>query len=121
MNSTVIGPTQIFLDNISQLSPEERREVFTRTIEQINVKYQQNPFTVREGDLFVASFPKSGTTWTQHIVKLIRNHGREDGIDVDVALPWIEMMSPEEVDVRIALNIREPVETFSQLLIQTRV
>ena len=118
MSSTPLGPLQTFLEKISQLSPEERMKVFTKTIEQNMVKYQESHFTVREGDVFIATFPRSGTTWTQHIVKLIRNSGREDGIDVDVALPWIEMMSPEEADVRNIQNIPERIQKCSQLFKQ---
>ncbi|XP_003383429.1 PREDICTED: amine sulfotransferase-like [Amphimedon queenslandica] len=53
---------------------------------------------LRETDVFVATFPKCGTTWTQQIVKLIWSGGREDGRDVDEALPWIDVTKPHELD-----------------------
>ena len=67
-------------------------------------EYKKSSFAAREGDVFVVTFRKCGTTWMQQIVKLIRNRGREDGVDVDGAFPWLELMSPEEADVRSALN-----------------
>ena len=55
--------------------------------------------SVRKDDVFVATYPKCGTTWMQQIVKLIWNNGVEDNRDVDEALPWIELMTIEEIDV----------------------
>ena len=36
-------------------------------------------FRLRESDLFVATYPKSGTTWTRQIVRLILKNGEDDG------------------------------------------
>ena len=36
-------------------------------------------FGLRGGDLFIATFPKSGTNWARYIVQLIRNSGEDDG------------------------------------------
>ena len=41
-------------------------------------------------DLFIVSFPKSGTTWMQQIVKLIRSNGLENGQRIDHTIPWLE-------------------------------
>ena len=56
-------------------------------------------FSIRPNDVFVATYPKCGTTWMQQIVKLVWNNGIEDGRDIDEALPWIESMSLEETEV----------------------
>ena len=44
-------------------------------------------------DLFIASFPKSGTTWTRQIVKLVLNNGEDDARkllgDDDIIIPWL--------------------------------
>ena len=42
---------------------------------------------------------KSGTTWLQQIVKLIRNNGREDGVKIVDASPWLEALKPSENNV----------------------
>ena len=41
-------------------------------------------------DVWVVTYPKSGTTWTQQIVRLIRNNGVQDDVRIDTAVPWPE-------------------------------
>ena len=41
-------------------------------------------------DVWIATYPKSGTTWVQQIVRLIRNGGRPDDVKISVAVPWPE-------------------------------
>ena len=53
---------------------------------------------IRHNDVFIATYPKCGTTWMQQIVKLMANNGVENGIDSDVFIPFIELMSLEEVE-----------------------
>ena len=59
----------------------------------------QSEFTPRAGDVFVVTYPKCGTIWTQHIVKLIRNNGVDNGMDNDTAFPWVELTAPGTVSV----------------------
>ena len=47
-------------------------------------------FRLRPDDLFVVTYPKSGTTWMQQIVRLIANDGEDDGTIVTEAIPWLE-------------------------------
>ena len=47
-------------------------------------------FPLLSDDLFIVSYPKSGTTWMQQIVKLIRANGVEDGQRITHAIPWLE-------------------------------
>ena len=47
-------------------------------------------FHLRPDDLFVVTYPKSGTTWMQQIVRLIANDGEDDGTIVTEAIPWLE-------------------------------
>ena len=65
-----------------------------------NLKDIQERFIYRDDDLFIDTPPKCGTTWLQHIVKLIRNNGVDSGVDSDVAIPWFELMTVEEIEVR---------------------
>ncbi|CAB1104592.1 AST [Ectocarpus sp. CCAP 1310/34] len=47
-------------------------------------------FETRDSDVFVCTYVKSGTTWTQQIINLLRNKG-EDGDDTYAeAVPWLE-------------------------------
>ena len=45
---------------------------------------------LREGDVFVASFPKSGTTWMQHIVHTLATDGQSPLAHVSDACPFFE-------------------------------
>ena len=49
-------------------------------------------FTLKPDDVFIVTYPKSGTTWTQQIVRLLRNGGREDGLLLDQSVPWLEII-----------------------------
>ncbi|XP_073432057.1 amine sulfotransferase-like isoform X2 [Dendrobates tinctorius] len=48
---------------------------------------------IRDGDVFLVTYPKSGTIWTQQILSLIFNEGHRNGTDQIENLervPWIE-------------------------------
>ena len=59
----------------------------------------QSRFALRPSDVFLTSYPKTGSTWLQQTVKLIRNNGVEDGRNVDQAVPLLEYLTPEETEV----------------------
>ena len=46
--------------------------------------------TLYPSDVWIITFPKAGTTWTQQIVKLIRNGGESDAKNVTESSPWLE-------------------------------
>ena len=48
-------------------------------------------FPLRADDVFIVTYPKSGTTWTQQIVKLIKNNGVDDGVQLPSTIPWLEL------------------------------
>jgi hypothetical protein len=50
---------------------------------------------VLPNDVYIVTYPKSGTTWTQQIVKLIRSGGVEDGVNVKDSIPWLEKNGPD--------------------------
>ena len=62
-------------------------------------KEMRRSFVAKPSDVFVASYPKSGTTWLQHIVSLIKNNGVDDGEDLDDKWLWIELFTQDEVKV----------------------
>ena len=51
-------------------------------------------FPLHSNDLFIDTYPKSGTTWMQHITKLIHNNGIDDGSNIDKASTWLEYEIP---------------------------
>ena len=59
----------------------------------------QRIFVPKPSDVFVASYPKSGTTWVQHIVSLIKNNGVDDGQDIDDKWLWYEQFSIDQIKV----------------------
>lgn len=55
-----------------------------------------NDFNFRDGDIVVATWAKSGTTWTQQIVSQLIFDGRED-LNVPVLSPWLDLrIMPKE-------------------------
>ena len=45
---------------------------------------------LRPDDVWIVTYPKCGTTWTQQIVRLILNRGKDDGLNLENAVPWVE-------------------------------
>ncbi len=55
-----------------------------------------NSFDFRGDDVIVATWAKSGTTWTQQIVAQLIHHGAED-INVPMLSPWLDLrIMPKE-------------------------
>ena len=50
-------------------------------------------FKLYPEDVWIVTYPKSGTTWTQQIVRLIQNNGEKDGQLINAAIPWLEAVS----------------------------
>lgn len=50
-------------------------------------------FEIRDSDVFLVTYPKSGTVWTQQILSLIFNEGHRDGTESTNLMdrvPWLE-------------------------------
>ncbi len=58
-------------------------------------------FVLYPDDVFIATYPKCGTTWTQQIVKLIRNNGERNDIKIDKSVPWLESLKVRHPDFKI--------------------
>ena len=50
-------------------------------------------FSLQADDVWVVAYPKAGSTWTQQIVRLIRNGGKDDGKILSESVPWLEALS----------------------------
>eukprot|EP00192_Tetraselmis_astigmatica_P020616 CAMPEP_0117677352 /NCGR_PEP_ID=MMETSP0804-20121206/16699_1 /TAXON_ID=1074897 /ORGANISM="Tetraselmis astigmatica, Strain CCMP880" /LENGTH=283 /DNA_ID=CAMNT_0005486629 /DNA_START=430 /DNA_END=1282 /DNA_ORIENTATION=- len=56
----------------------------------------------REDDVFVCTFVKAGTTWTQMILKLLLSGGEEDGRRYSEIVPWLEALTSDVLAPREA-------------------
>ena len=69
-------------------------------VKEQNYEDLRSKFVTRSNDVFVVAYPKSGTTWTQQIVKLVRTNGVEDGKNLDEVIPWLDLMTLKETEVK---------------------
>ena len=73
--------------------PQKRREIHNHHMDST----VWNSFRFRNDDVVVATWAKSGTTWTQQIVAQLIFNGAE-GIDVSQMSPWVDLrIMPREV------------------------
>ena len=54
------------------------------------VKSMKDAVKLRPDDVWIVTYPKSGITWTQQIVRLIINRGENDEKNLTDAVPWVE-------------------------------
>jgi hypothetical protein len=47
-------------------------------------------FRVRDDDVFISSYPRSGTTWLQHITHALRSRGDPSFAHISDVVPWFE-------------------------------
>lgn len=75
-----------------------------------------NDFEFRDDDVIVATYAKSGTTWTQQIVGQILFDGRED-ISIHDISPWLDLriMPPEAIQAVRDQTHRRVIKTHLPL------
>ena len=75
-----------------------------------------NDFEFRDDDVIVATYGKSGTTWTQQIVGQLLFDGRED-IAIHEISPWLDLriMPPEAIAAVAAQAHRRVIKTHLPL------
>lgn len=52
----------------------------------------EKEFVVKDDDVFVVTYPRSGTTWTEQIVHLLVNQGEQGEKLITDAVPWVETL-----------------------------
>lgn len=52
-----------------------------------------NDFETRDDDVFVCTYVKSGTTWTQQIISLLLNKGDQSTKNYTEVVPWLESLT----------------------------
>ncbi len=50
-------------------------------------------FRTRASDVFIATYPKCGTTWMQEICHSLRTKGHLDFAEISLVVPWVERSS----------------------------
>jgi Sulfotransferase domain len=64
-------------------------------------------FRAKPTDVFIATYPKSGTTWLQQIVHGLRTRGSMDFDEITAVVPWLEMAADLGMDAQ-APQMAEP-------------
>ena len=61
-------------------------------ISQADMDLIEKEFVVKDGDVFVVTYPRSGTTWTEQMVHLLLNQGVQGEQRLTDAVPWLETL-----------------------------
>lgn len=54
------------------------------------LEYFKKDFITRDDDIFVISYPKTGTTWVSQILHLLNRNGDQGHAPLPRAVPWVE-------------------------------
>jgi len=61
-------------------------------ISQADMDLIEKEFVVEDDDIFVVTYPRSGTTWTEQMVHLLVNKGEQGEQRLTDAVPWLETL-----------------------------
>ena len=61
-------------------------------ISQADMDLIEREFVPKDGDVFVVTYPRSGTTWTEQMVHLLVNKGEQGEQRLTDAVPWLETL-----------------------------
>lgn len=65
---------------------------FPAFISQADMDLIEKEFVAKDGDVFVVTYPRSGTTWTEQMVHLLVNNGEQGSQRLTDAVPWLETL-----------------------------
>jgi len=66
--------------------------IFPIFISQADMDLIEKEFVAKDGDVFVVTYPRSGTTWTEQMVHLLVNNGVQGEQRLTDAVPWLETL-----------------------------
>jgi len=73
---------------------------FPFMISQEDMDLIEKEFVIKDGDVFVVTFPRSGTTWTEQIVHLLVHNGEQGEQRLTDAVPWLETLPHRSNDMK---------------------
>jgi len=77
---------------VSAINYNRWRDMLVTPVDTQRFEWVHQHWTPRADDVFIASFPKSGTTWTQQIVRLVYSRGLIHDSDppLHTIIPWLD-------------------------------
>jgi len=72
---------------------------FPFMISQADMDLIGKEFVVKDNDVFVVTFPRSGTTWTEQMVHLLVHNGEQGEQRLTDAVPWLETLRHRSSDM----------------------
>jgi len=66
--------------------------IFPVFVSQADMDLIEKEFVAKDGDVFVVTYPRSGTTWTEQMVHLLVNNGVQGEQRLTDAVPWLETL-----------------------------
>ena len=95
MNVYAKNPTYAYVTHPSLKEPYALPSMLTQDMFDSAINYKADP-----DDTFVVSYPKSGTTWAENILYLLRSNGvpLEKGENIDNIFPFLEFSSGDAVE-----------------------
>ena len=85
-------------------------------ISQADMDLIEKEFVVKDGDVFVVTYPRSGTTWTEQMVHLLVNKGEQGEQRLTDAVPWLETLPQRPNGMLEFLKTMPPRRLFTSHL-----
>lgn len=89
---------------------------FPSFIPQANLDRLVAEFEVQDGDVFVVTYPKCGTTWMEQVVHLLLHDGKQGQKLLTDQMPWIEAVPSRPVGFQEFLAAMEDPRVFTSHL-----
>lgn len=90
--------------------------VFPIFISQADMDLIEKEFVAKDGDVFVVTYPRSGTTWTEQMVHLLVNNGVQGEQRITDAVPWLETLPHRPNGMHEFLKTLPPRRLFTSHL-----